>query len=83
MIKPAETIFSAKHTRLFLTAKSDGRRANGYGLYNMAGNLWQGWNDWYDRNCYRHSAGNNPPGPASFTPMPDGKPYRVLRGGNW
>ena len=57
--------------------------ANGYGLYDMAGNAWQFINDWYDRDYYAYSPTNNPPGPASGSPMPDGKPYRGMRGGNW
>jgi formylglycine-generating enzyme required for sulfatase activity/phosphatidylethanolamine-binding protein (PEBP) family uncharacterized protein len=60
---------------------SDG--VNGYGLYDMAGNVWQFINDWYVRDYYAYSPTNNPPGPASGSPMPDGKPYRGMRGGNW
>ena len=57
--------------------------ANGYGLYDMAGNVWQFVNDWYGRDYYAYSPTNNPPGPASGSLMPDGKPYRGMRGGNW
>ncbi len=56
---------------------------NGYGLYDMAGNVWQFVNDWYGRDYYAYSPTNNPPGPASGSLMPDGKPYRGMRGGNW
>ncbi|MCY2992502.1 MAG: SUMF1/EgtB/PvdO family nonheme iron enzyme [Planctomycetota bacterium] len=60
---------------------SDG--ANGYGLYDMAGNVWQFVNDWYDRDYYAYSPTDNPPGPERGSLMPDGKPYRGMRGGNW
>ena len=60
---------------------SDG--ANGYGLYDMAGNVWQFINDWYDRDYYAHSPASNPPGPERGSLMPDGQPYRGMRGGNW
>jgi formylglycine-generating enzyme required for sulfatase activity len=50
--------------------------ANGYGLYDMAGNLWELVNDWYAENYYSQSPSTNPLGPESGS-------SKLLRGGSW
>ena len=56
------------------TKRVGGFPPNGYGLYDMAGNVWEWCADWYGEYSYRDS--NNPKGPSTGT-------CRVLRGGSW
>jgi len=58
------------------TAPVGSFEANGYGVFDMAGNVYEWVEDWYDEDYYKISPSDNPKGPVT------GK-RKVIRGGSW
>jgi formylglycine-generating enzyme required for sulfatase activity len=71
---PANSSSGCKGDTTAVGSYSSGKSS--YGLYDMAGNVWEWVSDWYGSGYYANSPSRNPSGPSSGE-------GRVLRGGSW
>jgi formylglycine-generating enzyme required for sulfatase activity len=64
------------YSQVLMPVQSYEQGKSPYGLYQMAGNVWEWVQDWYQTNYYEVSPDHNPQGPEQGQ-------FKVLRGGSW
>jgi len=64
------------YSQVLLPVQSYEKGKSPYGLYQLAGNVYEWVQDWYATNYYEASPDRNPQGPAQGQ-------FKVMRGGSW